>query len=80
MVSDIIKMAKKKDKKNLKKETKKKKVQVKQGVQWAFLLVAIVAGAIVFSSIFDNAYLNYDDDVYVHENPLIRNLDIGTLF
>jgi len=73
-------MAKTKDKKKLKKQSKKKQVQKKQGIQWAFLLVAIVAGAIVFSTIFDNAYLNYDDDVYVHENPLIRNLEVGTLF
>jgi len=73
-------MAKTKDKKKLKKQSKKKQVQKKQSIQWAFLLVALVAGAIVFSSIFDNAYLNYDDDVYVHENPLIRNLEVGTLF
>ena len=80
-IIEIDKMAKTKDKKKLKKQSKKKLVQNKQqGVKWVFLLIAIVAGAIVFSTIFENAYLNYDDDIYVHENPLIRNLEIGKLF
>ncbi len=73
-------MAKTKDKKKLKKQNKKKQAPAAKQIKWAYLLVAIIAGAIVFSTIFDNAYLNYDDDVYVYENPLIRNMEMGDLF
>ncbi len=73
-------MAKSKDKKKLKKAKNKNQVTVSTGIKWGYLLAAILAGCIVYATIFGNEYLNYDDDIYVHENPLIRNMKIGTLF
>jgi len=72
-------MAKSKDKKKSKKKLAAKPV-ANNSTQWAYLFVALVAGCAVYFSLFGNEYLNYDDDLYVHENSLIRNMEIGTLF
>lgn len=74
-------MAKSKDKKKLKKVKKKKQVlATKASFPWLYLVVALVAGAAVYMTLFSNEYLNYDDDLYVYENPLIRNMDVSALF
>jgi len=74
-------MAKSKDKKKLKKAKKNKQaVAAKSSFPWIYLMVAIIAGLVVYATIYSNEYLNYDDDLYVHENPLIRNMEFGDLF
>jgi len=41
-------------------------------------LVAIVTFA-VFLPALQNGFINWDDDLYVYENPHIRSLDFGLL-
>ena len=53
------------------------------GVQWALLIMLLLATAAVFSPVLRAEYLNYDDDIYVTENPYVRRLDaqsVQTLF
>ena len=72
-------MTKIKTKKKSKKASKAKVAQVPK-TNWVYLLIALVAAGAIYFSLFDNEYLNYDDDLYVHENPLIRNMQVGDLF
>jgi len=53
------------------------------GVQWALLIMLLLVTAAVFSPVLRAEYLNYDDDIYVTENPYVRRLDaqsVQTLF
>ena len=69
---------------DIKKKKKKKKASkakiVAKKTNWMYLVIALVATGVIYFSLFDNEYLNYDDDIYVHENPLIRNMKVGDLF
>lgn len=71
-------MAKIKTKK--KNKNKASKTVVSPKTNWVYLLIALVAAGVIYFSLFDNEYLNYDDDLYVHENPLIRTMKVGDLF
>lgn len=62
-------------------KTKKKGLKEQQfNKKPIWLLLALVLTLVSYSGIYDNQYVNYDDDVYVTENPPLRNLEIGTLF
>ncbi|NNK81099.1 MAG: hypothetical protein HKO93_06350, partial [Flavobacteriales bacterium] len=67
----------------LRKAQKAKKKQDKasdfQKRPW-WVLIAILLTFISYSDIYQNQYLNYDDDVYVTENAPLRTLDVKTLF
>ena len=75
-------MAKKKIKgTNKKKLSKKKLTKVKQqGSSLPWLAIALVGTLIAYAMVFGNDFVNYDDDIYITENPLIQNLEIGKLF
>jgi tetratricopeptide (TPR) repeat protein len=45
-----------------------------------WLILALVLSLVSYTNIYDNDYLNYDDDIYVTENPPLRNLDFGALY
>ncbi len=66
--------------KKKKKKSSKAKAIVAKKTNWMYLVIALVAAGVIYFSLFDNEYLNYDDDIYVHANPLIRNMDLGALF
>ena len=51
--------------------------------QWMLLFLLLAVSAAVFSPVMRAEYLNYDDDIYVTENPYVRRLDgqsVQTLF
>ncbi len=60
-----------------KKKAQKEQTVVKKPV---WLALALILTLLTYSGIYDNQYVNYDDDVYVTENPLLRNVEVGTLF
>ena len=45
------------------------------GRRWIYLALLLVATTAVLSPVLHAEYLNYDDDIYVTENPYIRQLD-----
>ncbi|NNC82412.1 MAG: tetratricopeptide repeat protein [Flavobacteriales bacterium] len=45
-----------------------------------WLILPLIATLIAFQGIYDNEYINYDDDVYVTENVPLRTMDVETLF
>ncbi len=66
-----------------KKNMKKKKIQkpvvkTKTNSKWIYVILGIVA--IVMFPVMKTTFLNYDDDIYITENPLITNFDIKGLF
>lgn len=73
-------MAKVKTKKKNKKKASKAQAIASPKTKWVYLVIALIAAGAVYFSLFDNEYLNYDDDIYVHGNPLIRNMEVGDLF
>ena len=79
-------MAKKKIKGTNKKELSKKKLakakQQEAATKGSFpwLAIALVGTLIAYAMVFGNDFVNYDDDIYITENPLIQNLEIGNLF
>lgn len=73
-------MAKIKTKKKNKSKKSKVNSTASQKTNWVYLVIALVAAGVVYFTLFGNEYLNYDDDIYVHENSLIRNMEIGALY
>src|ERR1043165_7548257 len=47
--------------------------------QLLWLGLVLVATCITYLPLFKATFLNYDDDIYVTENPFVRNLDINNL-
>ena len=71
---------KKGSKQKLKKESKVKKSSDKLSPFSPWLLLAIGLSLVAYFSLVNNQFINYDDDLYVTENPLIQNLEIKELF
>src|SRR6185369_17579097 len=44
------------------------------------LFFIIVISFIVYLPVFNNGFVNLDDNVYVQENPLIRSINLSDIF
>lgn len=44
---------------------------------WAFILMATI---FCYMPVFDNGFVNWDDDKYIYDNPLIRELNFKAFF
>ena len=51
------------------------RVSALSAIQWAWLMMVLVATVAVFSPVVRAEYINYDDDIYVTENPYVQRLD-----
>jgi len=71
---------KKASKQKLKKQKKQIKTSEKSSPLPLWLLLALGLTLVAYFSLVNNQYINYDDDLYVTENPLIQNLEVKELF
>ena len=53
---------------------------MKQKKETKYILAILALVAIVMLPVLKTTFLNYDDDIYITENPLITNFDIKGLF
>jgi len=49
-------------------------------IKWLWIAAIFIITAIAYQGHFDNEYLNYDDDIYVTQNPLILGEQYDALF
>ena len=80
-----LKSKAKSGKQKIKKSSKQKVKKQKQSTDKSsplplWLLLALGLTLVAYFSLVNNQYINYDDDLYVTENPLIQNLEVKELF
>ena len=77
-------MAKKKKSASSKKKITKKTIagnkKTSSPSKLPWMWIALIGTLIAYVMVFGNDFVNYDDDIYITENPLIQNLEIGNLF
>lgn len=54
--------------------------QERKSPYWLAILFLLVVTSVVFSGVSKLKWTNWDDDVYVYENPLVRQGDLSTIF